>query len=247
MPASATDAASFQFTHDSTPSDALLCGFSQFGLAGLTAVDYLVDHLGLEETGYVAADELPAITPFENGEPRHHTRFFSRPDLDVTVLVGELFIPLSAADSFTEPLVGWLDENDVGEVAVLSGVPLAHAPDAHRTFYVATRDYREHRLGAADVPPMGNGFLGGVNADLLGRGIDSDRRACVYVTPVHQQVPDVEAAIRLVETASEVYDLDVDTGPLEAFAGEVAQYYEQLNERLDDLAEDERAADRMYM
>jgi uncharacterized protein len=133
------DTASFQFTHDSEPSDALLCGFSQFGLASLSAVDSLVDRLELEEAGHVALD------------------------------------------------------------------------------------------------------------DLLGRGIDSELRACVYVTPVHQQVPDVEAAIRLVETASDVYGLDVDNGPLEEFAGEIAQYYEQLTDRFDSLSEDERSEDRMYM
>ncbi|MGB9965183.1 proteasome assembly chaperone family protein [Halobacterium sp. CBA1126] len=236
----------FEFTHDAQPSDALLCGFSEFGLAGLTAADFLVDHLELEQTGHVAVDGLPAITPFENGTPRHHTRFFSKPDVDVTVLVGELFVPVSVAGAFTDALSAWLDRNGVAETAVLSGVPVAHGPDAHRTFYIATEDYREARLADAGVPPMGNGFLDGVNAELLSRGIDSPRRACVFTTPVHAQAPDVEAAIRLVDAVSDVYDLAVDTGPLEAFAAEVAQHYEELSERVE-RAEDERPDDRMYM
>ena len=241
------ETAGFHFTHDSTPNEALLCGFSQYGLAGLTAADYLVDHLDLEETGHVAADSLPAITPFENGVPRHHTRFFSKSGIDVTVLVGELFIPLPAAEPFARSLLSWLDGNDVDEVAVLSGVPVAHGPDEHRTFYVATEDYRDERLDAGDVPAMGNGFLDGVNAELLARGLDSELRACVYTTPVHAQVPDVEASIRLVDTVSDVYDLGVDTGPLEAFATEVAQHYEDLAERMKAHAEEERPEDRMYM
>jgi len=151
--------------------------------------------------------------------PRHHTRFFSKPGLDVTVLVGELFIPSLAAEPFARSLLSWLEGQDVDEVAVLSGVPIAHGPDEHRTFYIATDDYREKRLGDVDVPAMGNGFLDGVNGELLGRGIDSQLRACVYTTPVHAQVPDVEAAIRLVEAVDGVYDLGVDTEPLKAFAG----------------------------
>ncbi|WP_089670438.1 proteasome assembly chaperone family protein [Halobacterium jilantaiense] len=241
------DAGSFRFTHDSEPGESLLCGFSEFGLAGLTAVDYLVDHLDLEQTGYVAADDLPAITPFENGTPRHHTRLFSRPDLDVTVLVGELFVPVSAAEPFTSALADWLDASDITEVAVLSGVPIAHGPEDHRTFYVATEDYQNARLADTDIPPMGNGFLDGVKASLLERGIDSPFRAAVFSTPVHAQAPDAEAAVRLVETASDVYDLDVDTGPLEAFAAEVADHYEQLSEHLAETTEDERPDDRMFM
>jgi uncharacterized protein len=241
------DAGSFRFTHDSEPGETLLCGFSEFGLAGLTAVDYLVDHLELEQNGHVAADDLPAITPFENGTPRHHTRLFSRPDLDVTVLVGELFVPVFAAEPFTSALADWLDASDVDEVAILSGVPIAHAPTDHRTFYVATEDYQAARLTDTEIPPMGNGFLDGVTAALLERGIDSPFRAAVFSTPVHAQVPDAEAAVRLVETASDVYDLDVDTGPLETFAVEVADHYSQLNERLREAPERERPDDRMFM
>lgn len=236
----------FDFVHDGDPSDTLVCGFSEFGLAGLTAADFLVDHLELEQTGYVTAPDLPAITPFENGVPRHHTRFFSGPGVDVTVLVGELFVPVSVASAFTESFVDWREETGVSDVALLSGVPIAHAPEDHRTFYIATEDYRETHLDG-DVPPMGNGFLDGVNAELLERGIDSDLRACVYTTPVHAQAPDVEAAIRLVDVVSSVHGLDVDTGPLEAFAAEVAQHYEELSARVERVADEERPDDRMYM
>ena len=37
--------------------ETLLAGFSEFGLAGLTAVHYLVDQLDLEETGHITARE----------------------------------------------------------------------------------------------------------------------------------------------------------------------------------------------
>ncbi|MGM0606138.1 MAG: PAC2 family protein, partial [Halobacteriota archaeon] len=59
----------------------------------MTTVDYLVEDLDLEETGYISAAGMPTITPFEQGRPRHPTRLFSRSDLDLTVLVGELFVP----------------------------------------------------------------------------------------------------------------------------------------------------------
>jgi len=238
---------SFTFSHDGTPSNTVIAGFSQFGLAGLTAVDYLVDHLDLEETGHVTTDNLPAITPFEHGRPRHHTRLFSRPGLDVTVLVGELFIPTTAADTFSHALLDWFDTNDVDEVAILSGVPLPHGPADHRTFYIATDDYHDHRLEDADVPPMGNGFLDGVNASIISRGMDTNLRTAVYVTPVHPQAPDVEAAIRLLDTTKQVYDLDVDTTELQDFAQQVSQHYANLSERVEAMEERQMPEDRMYM
>ncbi|MFB6155036.1 MAG: proteasome assembly chaperone family protein [Haloferacaceae archaeon] len=238
--------ADFTVQHDQEPSEVLLAGFSEWGLAGLTAVDYLVEQLELEQTGHITAEGLPAITPFEEGVPRHHTRLFSRSDLDVTVLVGELFVPVSVSQSFSDAILDWTGNHGVEEVAVLSGIPVAHAPDEHRAYYIATDDYRKHRLVDQSVSPMGRGFLDGTNAALVARGLTSSLGVGVFVTPVHAQVPDVDAAIRLVETVQSVYGLDVDAGPLEAFAEEVRQYYAELANRME-AQEREMPEDRMYM
>jgi len=247
MPPDNSEKPSFHISNDAEPSATVVAGFSAFGLAGLTAVDYLVDHLGLEETGHLTADALPSITPFEAGRPRHHSRFFSRSDLDFTVFVNELFVPAPAADPFADSLLSWTDDHGVSEFVVLSGVPYAHGPDEHDTFYVASDDYRDGRLADAEVRPMGRGFLDGVDGALMYRGIESDLRTAVFITPVHAQAPDVSAAIRLIETFDRVYDLGVDAAPLEAFAQSVEQYYQDLAARLESVEERQAPEDRMYM
>lgn len=230
------------------PSGTLVAGFAEFGLAGLTAVDYLADQLDLEETGHIAVEQLPAITPFEGGTPRHHTRLFSKPDLDVTVLVGELFVPPPAAGPLGEAVVEYTGEHDVEEVVVLSGVPISHGPDDHRPFYVASEDFQQARLqDDHGIPPMPGGFLEGVNGELMQQAIDSPLKACILTTPVHPQAPDAEAALRLLEAFDTVYDLAVDTGPLEEFAASVAEQYEELAARLEAQREESTHDDRMYM
>ena len=236
----------FSVEHDSPPDDVLLAGFSSFGLAGLTAIDYLVDDLDLEETGHVRIDGIPSITPFTKGEPRHPIRLYSAPDLDVTALVAEQFVPPMLGELLADAILDWTESNSVSEVAVLAGVPIAHGPDAHRTFHVATDDYRAARLADADVPAMESGFLDGTNAGLLERGLDSPLGVGVFITPVHAQAPDVDAAVRLVDTADSVYDLGVDAAPLEAFAAEIQRRYEDLAERMEER-EPEGGYDRMYM
>ena len=230
------------------PSDTLVAGFTEFGLAGLTAANYLTQQLGLEEVGHVGVDELPAVTPFEDGTPRHHTRLFSKPGLDVTVLLGELFVPPHAAGPFGEAVLEYTEREGVEEVVVLSGVPMDHGPDDHRAFYVASEDYQAERLdGDHGLAPMGGGFLEGVNGELMQRAIGSPLRTCVLTTPVHPQAPDVDAALRLLEAVDSVYDLGVDSGPLEAFAATVAKQYEELAARLEAQQEAAVHDDRMYM
>lgn len=247
MPNEGVPRASFEVTHPTDPADVLVAGFSTFGLAGLTAVDYLVDQYDLAEQGYVSAADLPAITPFEEGRPRHHTRLFSGADLGMTVLVNELFIPVGAAEPFSDAVLEWSDTNGVDEVTILSGVPVPHGPDEHRVFYIATDDYRDNRLADTDIPPMGSGFLDGINASLVQRGLDTDLKVGVLITPVHAQAPDVEAAIRLLGALEATYGVTLDVTDLEAFAGEVDQYYQELADRLSATEPGARPDDRMYM
>ncbi|MFC7325682.1 proteasome assembly chaperone family protein [Halorubrum rutilum] len=237
---------SFSVTHESAPSDVLVAGFSSFGLAGLTAVDYLVDDLDLDQTGHVAIDGLPSITPFAKGRPRRPIRLYSADDVDVTVLVVEQFVPPALGESLSASILDWTEAADVSEIAVLSGVPIPHGPDAHRTFYVATDDYREARLADGSVPPMEAGFLDGTNASLLERAMDSPLGVGVFITPVHAQAPDVEAAVRLVDTVDGTYDLGVDSEPLASFAADIRKHYEGLAERMEER-EPEGGYDRMYM
>lgn len=239
--------ASFEVTHEKAPSKSVIAGFSSFGLAGLTAVDYLTKQLELSQTGHITTRELPSITPFESGTPRHHTRLFSRPEADVTALVNELFVPVWAADPFSEAVLDWADASGVQEITILSGVPVPHGPEQHQTYYVATEDYQATHLRDTPVQPMGNGFLDGVNASLVGQGIDSDLRVGVLLRPVHAQAPDAEAALRLVDTVEQVFDLDLDTSALEDFAAEVEQYYRELAARLEDVDRDYASEDRMFM
>lgn len=85
---------SFDVRIDSDVSKTVIAGFSSFGLAGLTAVDYLADYLELGPRGHVRADGLPAITPFEEGRPRHQTEILSVDEHDAAVIKSELFVPV---------------------------------------------------------------------------------------------------------------------------------------------------------
>lgn len=247
MPETLPAKPSFDVNHDdATPGDGLITGFSSFGLAGLTAVDYLIDNLDLVETGHIQIEGLPSITPFAKGRPRHPIRLYSADSVDVTVLVAEQFVPPASGELLSRSILDWTEGAGVSEIAVLSGVPIPHGPDAHKTFYIATDDYREARLTDESVPPMEAGFLDGTAASLLEQGMESPLGVGVFITPVHAQAPDVEAAVRLVDTVDDTYDLGVDSEPLASFAAEIRKHYEGLAERMEE-AEPEGAYDRMYM
>lgn len=236
----------FEIVSDQAPGSTVLAGFSEFGLAGLTAVDYLVDQLSFEQRGHVRSHGVPTLTPFENGEPRHHSRLFESDDYDLTVLVGEVFVPATLADRLGESVYQWA-EGDAEEIVLLSGVPFTHGPDDHRPFYIATEGYRQRRLAETDLTPMGRGFLDGVNGSFMACGLERGIDTGLFTTPTHPRTPDIEAALRLLDAIERVYGLGVDTGPLESFADEIEQHYRELANRIEEASDEIVPEDRMYM
>lgn len=240
---------------DRTPGTTLLIGLTQLGMAGITAADYVVRHVDTRQIGHIAPEELPAIAPFEQGEPRHHTRLYNTAEFDLTVLVGDLFIPVPAARSFTHSILEWCQAHGIEEIAILHGVPFPHGPDEHAVFTVSTTEYRERRLDQTDLQPLAGGFLDGVVGEIVTRSLDADSPPVgVYITPTHPPGPDVEAAILLLDAIQGVYGFSVDQEELRQLGEEMKQYYASLAERMQTLGEAEAALpgreypeDRMYM
>ncbi|GAA0291981.1 proteasome assembly chaperone family protein [Halarchaeum salinum] len=232
----------------------LVVGQTYPGLAGVTAADYLVRHLDSEQAGHVSTDALPAIAPLEAGVPRHHSRLYTLDDAPLSVLVGELFVPMGAARSYADALLAWANTQEVTEIAVLHGVPFAHGPDEHAVFHVATDGYRTNRLPDDVFHPLANGFLDGVAGELVTRGLDDAApEVGVYLTPTHPPGPDVDASLRLLTAIESVYDFDVDESDLQSLSEQLREYYGKLAERLASGTEGEDALagydteDGMYM
>jgi len=240
---------------DVDPGQTLLVGLSSVGMAGVTVADHLVRHLDSAEIGHVSPEELPAITPVADGLPRHHTRLYNLTEVDLTVLVGELFVPVRAARSFANCLLEWVSSKRVEEVAILHAVPFPHGPEEHRVFTVATEEYRAERLADADVAGLTGGFLDGVPGELVSASLTGTAPPTgVYVTPAHPPGPDVNAALLLLDAIETVYDVSVDRTELEVLSEEINAYYANLAEHTAAAAESERSAeerefgeDRMFM
>lgn len=225
----------FDVRTTSEPPDAetLVVGLSGQGMAGVTAADYLVRHAESTQSGHVTPEDLPAIAPFEDGVPRHHSRLHALEEPGIAVLVGELFVPVPAARAYTETLLEWVQKRGVEEVVVLHGVPFPHGPDEHEVFHVATDGFRERRLTGDAFRPLKGGFLDGVVGELVTRSLDEEApETGVFITPTHPPGPDVDGALRLLDAIETIYDFDVDETELREFGEELKQYYEQLAERL---------------
>lgn len=235
------------FTVESTsqtpPGEQLLVGMAGVGVAGLTAADYLVNNVETEQIGHVRSRNLPDLTPFTNGEPRHPIRLYSTTDSDVTVLISEVALPPWAADPLTDALLDWAGSHDVAEVTVLHGAQFPHREEEHVVYHVATEAYREAHFpseGDPEIGPLAGGFFDGVIGELLARALDGEGPPTgVLVTPTHMPGPDLDAAVRLLDALAPVCGIGVDERELRDRAEEMKRYFADLADRMQSMQEAE--------
>lgn len=209
------------------PESTVIVGFPGAGMSAVSANQYLIEQLELAETGHIHAEGLPAFMPYSEGRPYHATRLFSGIDVPVTLLSSEMPIPMQFSEAFGRTVLEWIEDRDVEEVTVLSGIPSLELDDG--LHYVASEDYVQARLEDGRAQPLSGGFLTGINASLVDRGLDTDLRVGVLATGVNPYRPlDPGAAVQLVEGVSELYGFDVDTAQLREFADRTRQHYEEL-------------------
>lgn len=240
---------------DAVSASTLVVGHAHLGMAGVTAADYLVRQLDSTQIGHVAPAELPAIAPFEDGVPRHHSRLYNVEEPNLVVLVSELFIPVPYARSFADALIEWTSAHPIEEIVLLHGVPFPHGPEMHEVFHVASPEYADRRLDGSGIEPLEGGFLDGVVGELVTRSLDGAAPDVgVFLTPTHPPGPDVEAAIKLLDAIESIYGFELDESELRELGEQLQQYYTQLADRLATLADREEPLgshdypeDRMYM
>jgi uncharacterized protein len=237
--------------------DVLLVGLADVGAASLTAIDYLITHLETTQIGSFATRNLPSVTPVEEGTPRRPIRLYRVDDVPITVLVSEVFLPVSVAEPFADALFDWSSGRDIDEIGVLHSTPFPHAEDEHNVFYAATPSFRGNHFGheATDIEPLPGGVLDGTTGELLGHGIGTAPPSVgAFVTPTHLPGPDIDAALRLLKGVKSCYPIEVDERELRQRSEEMKQYFEELASRLATLKQEEQPIegrdfpeDRMYM
>ncbi|NKE36923.1 proteasome assembly chaperone family protein [Natronococcus sp. JC468] len=231
----------------------LLVGLSNFGLAGLTAVDHLTTQLEFEQVGHVRARNVPSVAPFEDGTPRHPMRLYAAPDRDHCVLLGEIVVPVWAGPALADAVENLAASSELEEVTLLHGVPFPHGPDEHALFFVATPEYRDRRLEGTDLGPLRGGVLDGVPGEFTSRSLAGELPPTgTVVTPIHPPGPDFEAAIRYLAFLREEYGLEVEDERLRERSESMNRYYGELADRMEAIeaggAEERHLPiDRMFM
>lgn len=206
-------------------SPVVICGFVGPGLAGLTAVGYVVDHLGLHEIAHVMSRHIPPSVVFIGGKIRHPFRVYRDDSGKLAVVICEVPIDHSGLYDVSSTLLSWLEKSSPREIVVLDGVPIRELPEERPTFYVAG-EARQAELKSLGFVPAESVLIAGTAGSILSECLDRGVACIALLSQVSVTLIDPGAPLTLIRALNSAYKLNVTTKELEE---DVATIHEELN------------------
>ncbi len=204
-------------------------GFPSFGLVSTIALEFLIDHLDVEQIGEFVYDDLSPTVAIHDGELIHPMSIYYDEDHDLVILHTSLNVQ-GLEWEVAECIDELAEELDAREVISVEGVPT----DSEDT---QAFTYEHEGLKDSGAEPLEESIIMGVTAALMLR---TDKATPLF-SGAHSQLPDGEAAAEVIEVLKEYLDLDIDPEPLIKKAEE---FENNLKEMMQQSQEAQKEADK---
>lgn len=211
------------YTVDERPKGVTVIeGFPSFGLVSTIAIEFLLEQLDAERIGKFTYDELPATVAIHDNELVHPMSIWHVPDYDLVILHTTLDIDGKEWEA-ADVIVELTEELKAEELITIEGLTSESEESKAYTF--------EHDgLAACGAEELEESVLVGITAALM---LKSDKVAPLFAG-AHSQLPDGQAAAKIVEVLKAYLDLDVDLEPLlekaKGFEEKLKNMFEQAEE-----------------
>ncbi len=206
----------------------VLVGFPSQGLVGAIVASYLVPKLDMELVATMDSPHLPPVASVRGGRAVSPVQIFAsttRCGLDgscdqLVVVRSDAAPPAQNVDEICREILGYADSIGADTVLTLEGAPTSNGTDDVFAVPNLHCSIDHDSVGATAFP---DGSISGFSAALLTEGNTGHKPVLCLFTGVHEELPDAEAAGRLVEVADTlVPGIKMDPEPLM----ERAQAYE---------------------
>lgn len=181
----------------------IISGFPSIGLISTITTKFLIDHLDVEEIGYIESERLVPLTAIHNSKIVHPITFYYNKKYN-------LFIVQSLTDvqgfewELATTLLDIARAVNAKELIVIEGIP-NHVENEINLYYFSSKSKFK-------LKPLTEGIVMGTTAALLLKAGDFPV-TCIFAE-AHSQLPDSEAAAKVVEALDAHMNLKLDYRPL---------------------------------
>lgn len=221
----------------------VLVGFPSQGLVGAIVASYLVPKLDMELVATLDSPYLPPVASIREGRALSPVQIFASTvrcgvdgDCDQLVVVrSDAAPPGQHADELSDEVIDYTREIGGDLIVTLEGAPTSSANENVYAVPNLITEVDTDHIGAEVFP---DGALSGFSASLLTEGNTREHPVLCLFTPVQEEMPDAEAASRLVDVADElVPGIRMEPEPL---AEEARKFEESLRAALEEQERSQR-------
>jgi len=188
----------------------IITGFPGFGLVGMIATEYLINHLDVEEIGRIWSKQLPPIVAIHNLELVQPLQIFYNKKNNIVIVQGLAAAHGSEWD-ISEAIVELASTLKAKEIITLEGVGSATG-DGDGVFAYSS-DAKKQKVLDKNFTLMKKGVIVGITGALLVNTKDKQPAVC-FLAETQSQLPDSKAAAKLIQALDKYLGLKVDHKPL---------------------------------
>ncbi|MFH1054139.1 MAG: PAC2 family protein [Candidatus Woesearchaeota archaeon] len=213
-------------------------GFPGFGLVGTITTEFLIEHLQTEQIGKIMLDEMPAIVAIHENKVVQPLGVYYSKKYNLVLLHA-----INSAQGHEWKLADAISKlaKDLGatEIVSIEGVGSTGSKDSKgRTFYY-TNNISKEKILSKIADPLKEGIIMGVTGAVLLR-VEKIPLSCIFAE-AKTDLPDSNAAARIIEVLDKYLGLDVDTKPL---LKQAAKFEDKLKSILSRSREVEEMSDK---
>ena len=188
----------------------LIQGFPGFGLVGVIATEFLIDHLDAEKIGRVWSDKLQPMVAVHGSEVIEPIGIYYSAKTKIVILHVHPFASLGGIEWKLAELIGKLSKDlKVKEVISLEGVGAFGKVKETNAYYYSND---KKRWANTKVQELKEGIVMGVTGALL-LNLKDVPLSCIFAE-TYSGLPDSRAAAKVIEVLDGYLGLKVDYKPL---------------------------------
>jgi len=181
----------------------LIHGNPNFGLVSTIAIKFLIDHLDVQEIGYIESEHLPPLTAIHKGKIIKPISIFYNEKYNLAI-VQSLTEAAGHEWELADALVNLANTIDAKETITIESMP-AHEEKTNIYYY-------SNKNKVKGIEPVKESLIMGTTAAFLLKGKDLNT-TCIFAE-AHSQLPDSEAAAKVITVLNGYLNMKVDTKPL---------------------------------
>ena len=211
----------------------IIQGFPSIGLVSIITTKFLIDHLDVEEIGHIESEHIVPLTAIHKSKVVNPITIYYNKKYNL-VIVQSLTEIAGSEWELAATMLDLAAAMDAKEIVVVEGMP-SHAQNEINLYYFSN-------AGKMKNKQMSEGIIMGTTAALLLKAKDFPV-TCIFAE-AHSQLPDSEAAAKVVKALDDYLKLNLDFKPLleaaKQFENNLKQFIEKRKEIIDNSSKSEK-------